>query len=392
MPPPIESNPRHLTIRGALIPLIQKSLSSPALFCILQHGCPSHMTTTPSTQKAYWTSQIIGWSLFFFIYSLIAMFFTGVYWQIFASYLVVSVTGLGLSHGYRYFIKKYDWRKLPIQKLSLYVVGASILIGLVWAAIIIPVNSFIPDLEEDPQELTLGIILVIAFQFTVVMIGWSLMYFVVHYFESYRQSEVEKWKLEAAVKDAELIALKSQINPHFIFNCLNNIRSLVVENPEKARDMITHLSVLLRYSIQFNNLEKVDLRDEIAIVKDYLTLESIQFENRLSYAFDIAPETQCLRIPPMIIQLLVENAIKHGISQLPKGGQVQVRTYMRKENLHIEVINTGQLQVRASTSTGIGLKNASDRIKILFGKLSDLTVENLNEREVMARFTLPLSV
>jgi two-component system, LytTR family, sensor kinase len=348
------------------------------------------MDSTSSNQRAYWSSQITGWSLFFLIYGLIAAFFTGFHWQVFASYLIMSVSGLGLSHAYRYYIKKYNWRTLPIQRLSVNVLTASIIIGILWTAIIIPINSFLPDFENEQQELSLGILLVVVFQFAIIMIGWSLVYFVIHYFESYRKSEVEKWRLEAAVKDAELIALKSQINPHFIFNCLNNIRSLVIENPEKARDMITHLSVLLRYSIQFNNMEKVELRDEIDIVKDYLTLESIQFENRLTYTLDISPETHHLRIPPMIIQLLVENAIKHGISHLPKGGEVRVKSFLRDDLLIIEVINTGQLQQQSHTSTGIGLKNASDRIKILFGKLSDLTIENLDAQHVAARFTLPL--
>ena len=119
--------------------------------------------------------------------------------------------------------------------------------------------------------------------------------------------------MKTSVKEAQLLALKSQVNPHFIFNSLNNIRSLVVENPEKAREMITHLSALLRYSIQFNNEERVTLEEEIVIVNNYLNLESIQLEDRLTYKIDVDEGVNNLLIPPMSIQMLTENAIKHGI-------------------------------------------------------------------------------
>ena len=192
------------------------------------------------------------------------------------------------------------------------------------------------------------------------------------------------------MKNAELLALKSQINPHFIFNSLNNIRSLVIENPERSRDMITHLSGLLRYSIQFNNFEKVSLENELEIVQNYLNLESIQFEDRLQYKLEIKPETLALQIPPMAIQLLVENAIKHGISNLPEGGLINIKSSVVEDTLVVEVINTGQLG-SSSEGTGIGLKNASERLKLLFGKLSDLKIRNLDDNYVSARFTIPLN-
>ena len=197
--------------------------------------------------------------------------------------------------------------------------------------------------------------------------------------------------MTAAVKDAQLIALKSQINPHFIFNSLNNIRSLVIENPEKAREMITHLSSLLRYSIQFNSAEKVTISNEIDIVKYYLNLESIQFESRLKFQFYIDDRALNFKIPPMAIQMLVENAIKHGISKLPDGGEISVSCQVNDAILEVEVINTGQLEPQESSATGIGLKNATDRLKLLFGRLSELTLENINSQQVRAKFTVPLN-
>jgi LytS/YehU family sensor histidine kinase len=259
---------------------------------------------------------------------------------------------------------------------------------MVWSVIVLPINAYYFPVEEN-KPLTFAVALIITMNLSIVVLSWSMIYFIFQLFSNYKQSEVEKWQLEAAVKDAELIALKSQVNPHFIFNSLNNIRSLVVENPEKARDMITHLSGLLRYSIQFNNKERVSLEDELEIVQNYLNLESIQYEDRLQYKLEIKPETLEMQIPPMAIQLLVENAIKHGISNLPDGGLINIRSSLENHKLVVEVINSGQLK-EGIQGTGIGLKNASDRLKLLFGKLSDLKISNLNDEYVSASFSIPL--
>ena len=343
--------------------------------------------------KLYWMFQVGGWMLFYVLFTAVVLYFVGFYWEIIASYATTTVVGFTLTHLFRgYVIKRNNWSRYGIFRLVLLVGFSSILIGLLWSLIVIPISKiFFPlVIEGQPEFNWLIEVILTSVNLSITILGWQLLYFVFQLFFSFRQSEVEKWKLEAAVKDAELIALKSQINPHFIFNSLNNIRSLVVENPERARDMITHLSGLLRYSVQFNNKEKVSLEYELEIVQNYLNLESIQFEDRLQYKLEIKPETLEMKIPPMAIQLLVENAIKHGISNLPNGGQVKVRSYLENNVMAVEVINSGQLKENTS-GTGIGLKNASDRLKLLFGKLSDLKIENLDHQHVLAKFTIPIN-
>ncbi|ELR72960.1 hypothetical protein C900_00921 [Fulvivirga imtechensis AK7] len=339
--------------------------------------------------KLYWILQFFGWCSFFVIFSLITASFAGFQWQVFAGHLNTVVVGFLLTHFYRSYIKRNEWVRLGIFRLALSVLAACFIIASIWALIVLPINRIFFPVEND-QELTPLIVVIVVLNLSIITLGWSLIYFLFQVFINFKKSEVEKWKLEAAVKDAELIALKSQVNPHFIFNSLNNIRSLVIENPEKARDMITHLSGLLRYSIQFNNMERVSLEHELEIVQNYLNLESIQFEDRLQYKLEIKPETLDLKIPPMAIQLLVENAIKHGISNLPEGGQINIRSYLENNILNVEVINTGQL-VKCNDSTGIGLQNASNRLKLLFGKLSDLKIQNLDSNFVSAKFTIPLN-
>ncbi len=341
-------------------------------------------------RKLYWIFQSLGWGVFFVIQTVVTTYFIEeVAWEVFARFLNVTLVGFLLTHFYRQYIKRKKWLSLSLSNLALRVFLSSVILAVVWAIIVLPINSFYFPMEQD-KELLAFEILVLTMNLTVVMLSWSLIYFIFQLFVHFRQSEIEKWRLEAAVKDAELIALKSQVNPHFIFNSLNNIRSLVIENPEKARDMITHLSGLLRYSIQFNTKERVSLEDELEIVQNYLNLESIQYEDRLEYKLEVKPETMDKLIPPMAIQLLVENAIKHGISNLPKGGRVHIRTSLENNNLLVEVINSGQLK-DGVTGTGIGLKNASERLKLLFGKLSNLTIKNMDESHVLASFSIPLT-
>jgi len=341
-----------------------------------------------NSSKLYWIFQITGWSVFYIFYTFIAYYFSDFQWQVLVGYLNTAIFGFLLSHLYRNYIKQNHWENQGLFKLATRLLLASFVIALVWTAIVVPINKLFLPTSEDGQH-TLIVAVIIVSNFTIVMLGWSLMYFLFKFFMNFKHSEVEKWKLEAAVKDAQLLALKSQINPHFIFNSLNNIRSLVIENPEKARDMITHVSDLLRYSVQFNNKEKVRLEQELEVVQNYLNLESIQFEDRLQYKLEIKPETLDRQIPPMAIQLLVENAIKHGISNLPKGGIVNIKSYLDDNCLVVEVVNTGQIN-SVSKGTGIGLKNASDRLKLIFGKLSDLEIKNLNEEMVQAKFKIPL--
>ena len=340
-------------------------------------------------EKLYWLFQLFGWVGFFIIQTAIAAYLISFSLHMVAGYVNVTVVGFLLTHAYRGYIKRKQWLNLSLPNLAIRILLASAMIAMVWAVIVLPINAYYFPVEED-KPLTLGIVMIVTMNLTIVVLSWSMIYFIFQLFVNFKQSEVDKWQLMAAVKDAELIALKSQVNPHFLFNSLNNIRSLVIENPEKAREMITHLSGLLRYSIKFNNKERVSLEDELEIVQNYLNLESIQFEDRLKYRLEVKPETLEMLIPPMAIQLLVENAIKHGISNLPDGGLINIKSYLENNQLIVEVINSGQLK-EGIQGTGIGLKNASDRLKLLFGKLSDLTIQNLDEHFVSASFSIPLN-
>ncbi|MEO1655127.1 MAG: histidine kinase, partial [Bacteroidota bacterium] len=184
----------------------------------------------------------------------------------------------------------------------------------------------------------------------------------------------------------EYVVLYDQYQNYNV-NALRTGWILIVNNLGPPR--FPFLGLLLRYSIQLNHAERVTLEKEIEVVQDYLQLESIQYEERLHYSFDIDHKVLHIQIPPMVIQTLVENAIKHGIAHLPEGGEIRIQASRTQDFLEIKVINTGQIH-DSPFSTGIGLKNASQRLKLLSNSIQKIELENQPNNQVMARFRIPL--
>jgi LytS/YehU family sensor histidine kinase len=212
---------------------------------------------------------------------------------------------------------------------------------------------------------------------SIIVLLWSILYFAIHFFENYQKVEIERFIWEAAVKDFELKTLKSQLNPHFMFNAMNGIRALIEEDPERAKTAITQLSNIFRYSLKIERTETVPLEDEIKTVNDYLSLEFIRYEERLRYSIDIESSINFVEIPPMMVQTLVENAIKHGISKLPKGGEVIVKAYKEKNDIYLIISNTGTINEKEmADSKGFGLANTKHRLSLLYGEKASFKIGN----------------
>ncbi len=334
----------------------------------------------------YWKLQLVAWTT----YSAFNAFIGVVVYKMKPIFIVAILLAgafmLLLSHLYRNIIKRNNWVALPIYKM----VGRVLFSIVAIAAIGQLINFTLMVLFKvySVGSFNFSIFLISMVQMSIVMALWSLIYFSIHYVQRYKAEEINRWRMEALLKEAELATLKAQINPHFIFNCLNNIRSLVVEDQEKARTGITQLSDMLRYSFQHSQVEKVLLEKEVEVVKSYLLLESIHLEERLQHSIVVQPETLGYSIPPMVIQLLVENAIKHGISLLPKGGYINIDIKERSEIIIIEVENSGQL--KENKTPGIGLKNLRDRLRISFGDAASFTLVNKDETCVLATVKIPV--
>ena len=226
----------------------------------------------------------------------------------------------------------------------------------------------------------------IIFNFILVAL-WLLIYMVWHYLVRNRKDEVDKLNLEKTVKELELKTIKSHINPHFIFNSLNSIRALVDENPKRARTAITELSNILRSSLQIEKMETVPLQKELDIVKDYLALEQMRFEERLKVEMEIDEDTLTQFVPPMMLQTLVENAIKHGISKRINGGVIKILSRFTGSDFELIVQNTGMLEVNADD--GFGFKSTRDRLKILYNGRAYFGVGEIDGNKVEARIVMP---
>ncbi len=220
---------------------------------------------------------------------------------------------------------------------------------------------------------------------------WFLIYIVYHYLDKNRQDQLDRLKLENTVKELELKTIKSHINPHFIFNSLNSIRALVDENPERARRAITELSNILRSSMHAEKAETVTLQKELDIVEDYLALEHMRFEERLQVEMDIDPDTLTQPVPPMMLQTLVENSIKHGISKLMNGGTVRISADFKGDNLELLVQNTGQLN-GSRNGEGFGIKSTQDRLNLMYQGKASFEIKNLENNMVQSKVTMPVVI
>ena len=220
---------------------------------------------------------------------------------------------------------------------------------------------------------------------------WFLAYIVYHYVEKNRKDQLDRLRLESTVKELELKTIKSHINPHFIFNSLNSIRALVDENPERARKAITELSNILRSSMHAEKSETVTLQRELNIVEDYLALEHMRFEERLQVEMDIDPDTLGQPVPPMMLQTLVENSIKHGISKLVNGGKVRIVADFKDDHLELLVQNTGQLTPNIN-GDGFGIKSTQDRLNLMYQGKATFAIRNMNDNMVESKVTMPVII
>jgi LytS/YehU family sensor histidine kinase len=219
---------------------------------------------------------------------------------------------------------------------------------------------------------------------------WVLLYFVFHFLDNYNTT----LRYEAKINEIRLNHLKSQLNPHFIFNALNSVRALVDEDPAKAKSAITQISNMLRFSLMMDKKQVIDLADELATVKDYLALESIRFEERLQVEYQIEDGSYAYKIPPMMLQTIVENAIKHGISNLVKGGLIEIKCREGlQDELYIQVKNSGQyapLPVgKQRDEDGHGIDNTQQRLSLLYGNLASFRIFNSGDQFVITEIKIP---
>ena len=314
-----------------------------------------------------------------------------------ATLAMVILMGILLTHYARPAMTKWGWKDLGWRMLVPRVLLMAAGLSLLWTALGYGFTYGIVRLPWPAKYSPVFLLLLSWFDGIFLLVGWLCLYFFYHIFERLNRLQVEQLRLTASVREAELRALKSQINPHFLFNSLNSLRALIDEDAPRARESVTRLANMLRYSLQSGQLETVPLEDELHIVEDYLALEQIRHENRLRVRWDISAEAREQVVPPMLLQTLVENAVKYGISVRRGGGELTISARVEAGSIHIRVTNPGELNpptndsaARAGSSTGVGLRNASERLKLLFGERATLQLLSGGADLVTADVCIPL--
>lgn len=282
------------------------------------------------------------------------------------------------------FIKKEEHLGLKIIKFIGFATIATLLFNLVlW-----PFLSFMYITIHQKELTESGILATNIYNGFVWIVWYSTLSFLKLYNEV-KEGKVKNAELLTNLKESQLNTLKGQINPHFMFNSLNNIRGLMLEDVDRARNMLTVLSETLRYTLIKSNANSIALEDELEMVENYIEISKIQFEDRLHFEKNINENSLHTQIPPMIIQMLIENAIKHGISNLKEGGEIRLTTDIQENQLLIEVANTGMLRTSENT-TQVGLKNIQQRLELLYGETSSFNLKEINN-QVIATIKIPLS-
>ncbi|MFY0599178.1 MAG: histidine kinase [Cyclobacteriaceae bacterium] len=338
-----------------------------------------------SKKKIYWLCQILGWSLWALVQIVLYSTTQGDSSTQFFGEILLIILHIGLTHCIRYSLIHFGWLNLSLLSLILRTLGLIVILAIANDLFALTYRWAVSDVRTQHFALLL-VDFLIPF---VLYVFWTILYLSVHYFENYNKS----LKYEAAVREIELNNLRSQLNPHFIFNALNSIRALVDENPKKSKNAITQLSNILRNSLMVDRKRLIHFSEELRTIQDYLALESIRYEERLKTKFDIDPASQDYLIPPLMVQTLVENGIKHGVAELKDGGEISLITNIRDNFLSVEIRNTGQiLEKKQKSVSGFGLSNTKKRLELIYGDEASFSIKNENKHTVLTEILIPRSL
>ena len=222
--------------------------------------------------------------------------------------------------------------------------------------------------------------------------GIVSVWYALDYYQQFQERERQAAELEQHLAKARLQALKMQLQPHFLFNTLNGIAALNYEDPRAANRMLARLSELLRMTLEDDDAPEVSLRQELDFNRRYLELEQIRLGDRLTVTLEIAPETLDAGVPNLLLQPLVENAIKHGLSELRAGGQIQIRSAKEEDRLVLSVSDNGTGLAAESLKElelGVGLGSTCERLARMYPERHELAVRKLREGGTEVRVVLP---
>ena len=310
--------------------------------------------------RAFWILQSIGWSGYFFLRT-ISGFANSKGWMFIVHTLLLTATGYSLTllmaTLYRRLITLRPWLTLGLSFAAVVLASVAFSIIETWS-----VSTFI---NPDYQPAGVGYLGAILLDFALLT-AWTALYYGINYFLLLEDQITQRERLESQASFAQLAMLRYQLNPHFLFNTLNSISTLVLlKQTERANAMLARLSSFLRYTLANEPTAKVTLAQEVETLKLYLEIEKMRFEDRLRPHFRIEPDTIGARLPSLLLQPLIENAIKYAVTPSENGADIWISATREGQAVRIEVADNGDggpSELAASPSTGVGLANIRDRL------------------------------
>lgn len=334
----------------------------------------------------YWIAQLVFWGSM----AAISIAATAIWGTVYSSAVTIPLLLCSLcllaTHVLRLTYHRYAHNlSLPLLTLALVAVLplTALLIQAFLFVLFTAVVEHLPALFNGFLAYQWGYFIAYVANTTMLLGLWAALYLMVSQFRRRQQTQAAYWQTQAQLRNAELQFLHSQINSHFLFNAINNLRSLIREDPEAARDGLAQLADTLRAVLQAESQTQISVGEELELVRAYVALESLQLESRLQVKWEVDKSCLDAMIPPLLIQTLVENAISHGIACRPQGGELVVLCSKGDNGLIIRVSNPLGTGVATRKGNGIGLSNARRRLDSLFGDKAQLTLKEENDTMVV---------
>jgi len=353
------------------------------------------VTTAPTSfvsRLSFWPLQVAGWLGFLAVH-----FLSGLAHGKHISYLSVSMTsaigGMLVTWPLHWLYKRIS--RLPTAQMLGIALPAFLVICIAMAVIYaLSIQNYCP--EECKPASFLGYVAYSGFT-AYVILSWSALWFGIHNGRELAGARERTLAAQSQANLAQLKMLRYQLNPHFLFNTLNAISTLVLEKDhDTAERMLGALSRFLRYSLDQEPQQKVPLKRELEVLDLYLQIEKMRFDERLQLDFVIDPATEKALVPCLILQPLIENAIKYAVSRREQGCHIALRAHASGDWLDLELTDDGPgspaFAPGAPPGTGVGLRNTRERLATLYGERQRLSVENRPEGGVRVRITLPLEM
>lgn len=302
--------------------------------------------------------------------------------------------------GFRWLYLRYSGHTAPMGRLIAFAVIYSAVAGLAIAALlqllVMPFfwPKFLAKFQSTGRPLDYADFLLMNIRSDGVVnqmfvLVWGFIYVSVTTSRRAHKTEMSNLRLQNNLKEAQLSSLSNQLNPHFLFNSLNNIRFMIHENAQRADNMITSFSEILRYSLESSTRGKVSLGHEVSIIEKYIAIVGTQLEERLRFRIAIGHELHEALVPPMVLQMLIENAIKHGLDQLHAGGTLTLEAAQQDGDLVFKICNDMPATIEPRDGMGIGLRNIAQRLALLYGERASLAIAN-TASQFSVILTLPL--